>query len=49
MRGARQEHHVGDQVVVVGRYRAALPVSEGEGVRSPREHLLVAACDDRGF
>ena len=40
------EHHVGDDVVMIHGDRAALGKAEGQGVGTGCEHLLVAAAED---
>jgi hypothetical protein len=49
MRCGCEQHHIGNNVVVVGCDGAALPVSEGQGIRGSGEDLGVAAGQDDGL
>lgn len=49
VRGAGEQHHVGHDVVVVGRDEAPTEVAQRDGVGGSREDLGVAAGDDHGF
>ena len=43
------EHHVGDNVVMIGGYLAALGITEGQGIGTGCEHLLIATAEDDAF
>jgi hypothetical protein len=43
------EHHVGDNIVMIGGDLAALGIPEGQGIGTGCEHLLVTAAEDDTF
>lgn len=49
MGGAGEQQHVGNDIVVIGGYRASRGIPQRDGVRPSGEDLLVAARNDQSL